>query len=87
MWYSGFRQNSRFGQRLLPSPLKDVPIGEAVSTDPYWKSFRGWENPETVNDLVGFSHAMMEVSPAISKSRIMMLNDTNVVRIMMTQLR
>src|SRR5262249_16763560 len=33
---------------------RDVPIGEPVSTDPYWKSLRGWENPETVNEFLSF---------------------------------
>jgi len=48
------RFTSRLGQSLLPSPLRDVPIGEPVSTDAYWKSLRGWENPETVNEFIAF---------------------------------
>src|SRR5215469_3324760 len=48
------RFTRRLGQNLLPSPLRDVPIGESVSTDAYWKSLRGWENPETVNEFIAF---------------------------------
>jgi beta-glucosidase len=48
------RFTRRLGQSLLPSPLRDVPIGEPVSTDAYWKSLRGWENPETVNEFIAF---------------------------------
>ena len=39
-------------QRLLPSPLRDVPIGEPVSTDSYWDSLGGWQNSRTVEEFV-----------------------------------
>jgi beta-glucosidase/6-phospho-beta-glucosidase/beta-galactosidase len=41
-------------QQILPSPLKDAPIGEPPSTDPYWNSLRGWENYATVEEFVKF---------------------------------
>jgi beta-glucosidase len=44
----------RLGQNLLPSPFKDLPMGEPVPTDPYWKSLRGWENHETVEAFVTY---------------------------------
>ena len=40
------------GQSLLPSPLKDIPIAEPIASDPDWKSLRGWENHETVNEFI-----------------------------------
>jgi beta-glucosidase/6-phospho-beta-glucosidase/beta-galactosidase len=41
-------------QQLLPSPLRDAPIGEPSSTDSYWNSLRGWENYRTVEEFVKF---------------------------------
>ncbi|MGA8081551.1 MAG: family 1 glycosylhydrolase [Candidatus Nitrosopolaris sp.] len=48
------RFTRRLGQSLLPSPLREVPIREPVSTEQYWKSLRGWENRETVNEFISF---------------------------------
>jgi beta-glucosidase len=48
------RFTKRLGQNLLPSPLRDLPIGEPVSTGLYWKSLRGWENHETVEAFITF---------------------------------
>jgi beta-glucosidase len=42
------------GQHILPSPLKDAPLGDPPSTDPYWNSLRGWENFRTVEEFVKF---------------------------------
>jgi beta-glucosidase len=44
----------KIGQRLLPSPLRDIPLADPISTDPYWKSLRGWENYETVKEFICF---------------------------------
>ena len=44
----------RIGQGLLPSPLRDIPLADPISTDPYWKSLRGWENYETVKEFICF---------------------------------
>jgi beta-glucosidase/6-phospho-beta-glucosidase/beta-galactosidase len=44
----------RIGQNLLPPPLKDIPLGDPPSSDPYWKSLRGWENNETVGEFIKY---------------------------------
>src|SRR5215211_629294 len=44
----------KIGQVLLPSPLRDIPLSDPISTDPYWKSLRGWENYETVKEFICF---------------------------------
>jgi beta-glucosidase/6-phospho-beta-glucosidase/beta-galactosidase len=44
----------KIGQNLLPSPLKDLPLADPPSTDPYWKSLRGWENTETVKEFIKY---------------------------------
>jgi beta-glucosidase len=44
----------KLGQGLLPSPLRDIPLADPISTDPYWKSLRGWENYETVKEFICF---------------------------------
>jgi beta-glucosidase len=44
----------RIGQQLLPSPLRDAPIGYPHSTDLYWNSLMGWENYRTVEEFVKF---------------------------------
>jgi beta-glucosidase len=46
-------------QQILPSPLRDAPIGEPVSTDSYWNSLRGWENYATVEAFVKFTERMV----------------------------
>jgi beta-glucosidase len=47
-------------QYLLPSPLKDVPLEDPPSTDPYWKSLRGWENYKTVEEFVKFVERIVQ---------------------------
>ena len=44
----------KVGQGLLPSPLRDIPLADPISTDPFWKSLRGWENYETVKEFICF---------------------------------
>jgi beta-glucosidase len=44
----------KLGQGLLPSPLRDIPLADPISTDPFWKSLRGWENYETVKEFISF---------------------------------
>lgn len=42
------------GQHLLPSPLRDAPVGDPPSIDPYWNSLRGWENNQTVEEFIKY---------------------------------
>ena len=44
----------KFYQHFLPHPLRDLPIRDPPSSDPYWKSLRGWENEETVREFIHF---------------------------------
>ena len=44
----------KLGQRILPSPLKDLPLADPPSNDPYWKSLRGWETYRTVEEFIQF---------------------------------
>jgi beta-glucosidase len=44
----------KIGQSLLPPPLKDLPLGDPPSSDPYWKSLRGWESNETVKEFIKY---------------------------------
>jgi beta-glucosidase/6-phospho-beta-glucosidase/beta-galactosidase len=46
-------------QQLLPSPLRDAPIGKPPSTDSYWNSLRGWENYRTVEEFVKFTERIV----------------------------
>ena len=48
------RFTKSLGHNLLASPLRDLPIGKPLSTDPYWNSLRGWENHETVEAFITF---------------------------------
>lgn len=41
-------------QRLLLSPLKDIPLADPPSQDLFWRSLRGWENYDTVREFVKF---------------------------------
>ena len=41
-------------QKMLPSPLKDLPLAEPVPSDPYWTSLRGWENKETITSFIQY---------------------------------
>jgi beta-glucosidase len=42
------------GQHLLPSPLRDAPLGDPPSSDPYWNSLGGWENYRTVEEFIKY---------------------------------
>jgi beta-glucosidase/6-phospho-beta-glucosidase/beta-galactosidase len=44
----------RMGQILLPHPIKDLPLGDPLPSDPYWKSLRGWENAETIERFIRY---------------------------------
>lgn len=44
----------KFYQHFLPNPIRNLPIGEPPSSDPYWKSLRGWESKETVRAFIKF---------------------------------
>jgi beta-glucosidase/6-phospho-beta-glucosidase/beta-galactosidase len=44
----------KIGQHILPSPLKDLPLADPPSNDPYWKSLRGWETYRTVEEFIQF---------------------------------
>lgn len=44
----------KLGQHILPSPLKHLPLADPPSTDPYWKSLRGWETYRTVEEFIQF---------------------------------
>jgi beta-glucosidase len=44
----------RIFQFLLPSPYSDIPLSEPPSSDPYWKSFRGWENDKTIEEYTKY---------------------------------
>jgi beta-glucosidase len=46
-------------QQILPSPLRDAPIGEPQSTDPYWNSLRGWESCRTVEEFIKFTERIV----------------------------
>ena len=46
-------------QQILPAPLRDAPIGEPQSADPYWNSLRGWENHRTVEEFIRFTERMV----------------------------
>ena len=41
-------------QYLLPNPIRQLPLDDPPSSDPYWKSLRGWENKETIREFVKF---------------------------------
>ena len=44
----------RIFQFFLPSPYSDIPLSEPPSSDPYWKSFRGWENDKTIVEFAKY---------------------------------
>jgi beta-glucosidase/6-phospho-beta-glucosidase/beta-galactosidase len=44
----------KFGQILLPSPLKEMPLHDPIENDSYWKSLRGWENSKTVEKFIEY---------------------------------
>ena len=47
-------------QNWLPSPLRDLPIGDPPKNDPFWKSLRGWENYETVESFTKYVKRVVE---------------------------
>ena len=49
----------KVGQDLLPSPLRDIPLADPPSSDPYWKSLRGWENNETIEEFIKYVERMV----------------------------
>jgi beta-glucosidase len=44
----------KIGQNLLPTPLNDLPLADPPSSDPYWRSLKGWENTETVKEFIKY---------------------------------
>lgn len=44
----------RFYQHFMPKPIRQLPVDDPLSSDPYWKSLRGWENEETIREFVKF---------------------------------
>jgi beta-glucosidase len=46
-------------QQILPSPLRDAPIGQPAPLDSYWNSLRGWENYTTVEEFVRFTEKVV----------------------------
>ena len=49
----------RIAQNLLPRPLNDIPLRDPPSSDPYWKSLKGWENNETVREFIKYVERMV----------------------------
>ena len=41
-------------QYLLPNPIRQLPLDDPQSSDPFWESLRGWENEETIREFVKF---------------------------------
>jgi len=41
-------------QYLMPNPIRQLPLDDPPSSDPFWKSLRGWENEETIREFVKF---------------------------------
>ncbi|MGB6532264.1 MAG: family 1 glycosylhydrolase [Candidatus Nitrosopolaris sp.] len=48
------RFTKKIAQKFLPSLLRDLPLADPPPSDPYWKSFRGWENYDTVKSFIKF---------------------------------
>ena len=44
----------RIFQYFVPPPYSDIPLSEPPSSDPYWKSFRGWENDKTIIEFTKY---------------------------------
>ena len=47
-------------QNCLPSPLRDLPIGDPPKNDSFWKSLRGWENYETVESFTKYVERVVQ---------------------------
>lgn len=41
-------------QYFMPNPIRQLPLDDPPSSDPFWKSLRGWENQETVQEFLKF---------------------------------
>jgi beta-galactosidase len=41
-------------QYLMPNPIRQLPLDNPPSSDPFWRSLRGWENEETIREFVKF---------------------------------
>ncbi len=56
LWISTppYRFYKKVWQKLLPSPLRDLPLSDPVLSDSYWNSLRGWENEETVEQFIQY---------------------------------
>jgi beta-glucosidase len=50
----------KIGQGILPSPFRDLPLADPPTSDPYWKSLRGWENEETVKEFTKYVARVVE---------------------------
>ena len=50
----------KIGQGILPSPLRDIPLADPPSTDPYWNSLRGWETEETVKEFTKYAEKVVK---------------------------
>jgi beta-glucosidase len=50
----------RIFQYFLSSPYSNIPLSEPPSSDPYWKSFRGWENEKTVVEFTKYVTRIIE---------------------------
>ena len=48
------RFSKKVWQKLLPSPLRDLPLSDPVRSDSYWNSLGGWENEETVEQFIQY---------------------------------
>ena len=47
-------------QNWLPSPLRELPMGDPPKNNPFWKSLRGWENYETVESFTKYVKRVVE---------------------------
>ncbi len=47
-------------QYFLPSPLRDLAIGDPSVEDPFWRSLQGWENNETVKAFTDYVERVVE---------------------------
>ena len=44
----------------MPLPLRNLPLADPLSSDPYWNSLRGWENKETVEEFSKYAAIVLE---------------------------
>ena len=54
----GLNTSNSIQKKDLPifaaNPIRQLPLDDPPSSDPYWKSLRGWENEETIREFVKF---------------------------------